>query len=122
MSLRKRQMSLALPLLVAPFPLPTAPLPLRSKTLLCQSTAAHLCLPVLAPGHWPAQQSPRASRLGPFLLVCGPFLSVLEEGATRPQARPWKRAEIKKMGLEEGAVVHGLNTSDGRQDHGNTHS
>ncbi|MGH0163615.1 UNVERIFIED_CONTAM: hypothetical protein FKN15_001686 [Acipenser sinensis] len=57
-SLRKRQTSLALPLLVAPFLLPTAPLPLRSKTSLCRSTATLLCLPVRAPGHWLALWSP----------------------------------------------------------------
>ncbi|MGH0143547.1 UNVERIFIED_CONTAM: hypothetical protein FKN15_014648 [Acipenser sinensis] len=100
-SLRKRQTSLVLPLLVAPFPLPTAPLPLESQTSLRRSTATHLCLPVLTPGHRPALWSPWTSRLGPSSSVLGPSLET-PEGPTHPQARLWKRATIDIAGLEGG--------------------
>ncbi|MGH0151667.1 UNVERIFIED_CONTAM: hypothetical protein FKN15_020572 [Acipenser sinensis] len=80
-------------------PLPPTVFPLRLQTLLRRSTATHLCLPVLAPGHWPALQSPRASRPGPFSPVLGPSQEA-SVGLTHPQDRPWKTAKIKKMGLE----------------------
>ncbi|MGH0147435.1 UNVERIFIED_CONTAM: hypothetical protein FKN15_031526 [Acipenser sinensis] len=80
-------------------PLPPTVFPLRLQTSLCRSTASHLCLPFLAPGHRPALQSPRASRPGPSSPVLGPFQEA-PEGPTHPQARPWKRAKIKEIGLE----------------------
>ncbi|MGH0130306.1 UNVERIFIED_CONTAM: hypothetical protein FKN15_045738 [Acipenser sinensis] len=82
-------------------PLPPTVFPLRLQTSLRRSTATHLCLPFLAPGHRPALQSPRASRPGPSSPVLGPFQEA-PEGPTHPQARPWKRAKIKEIGLEGG--------------------
>ncbi|MGH0153131.1 UNVERIFIED_CONTAM: hypothetical protein FKN15_033385 [Acipenser sinensis] len=82
-------------------PLPPTVFPLRLQTSLRRSTATHLCLPFLAPGHRPALQSPRASHPGPSSPVLGPFQEA-PEGPTHPQARPWKRAKIKEIGLEGG--------------------
>ncbi|MGH0129214.1 UNVERIFIED_CONTAM: hypothetical protein FKN15_069720 [Acipenser sinensis] len=93
-SLRKRQMSLAFPLLVAAFLL-------VSQTSLRQSTAALLCLPVLAPGHRSALESPWTNRLSSSSPVLGPSLEA-PEGPTHPEARWWKRAKIKEMTLEGG--------------------
>ncbi|MGH0123060.1 UNVERIFIED_CONTAM: hypothetical protein FKN15_047470 [Acipenser sinensis] len=49
----------------------------------------------------------RASRWGPSSPVHGPFLWAPEEGPTHPQARPWKRAKTKEMGLEGGLSFNG---------------
>ncbi|MGH0159768.1 UNVERIFIED_CONTAM: hypothetical protein FKN15_055194 [Acipenser sinensis] len=72
--LRKRQTSLAFPLLIALLHLPSAALHLEFQRSLRRSTGARLCLSVLAPGHRPALWSPWTSRLGPSSSVLGPSL------------------------------------------------
>ncbi|MGH0146565.1 UNVERIFIED_CONTAM: hypothetical protein FKN15_042792 [Acipenser sinensis] len=79
-------------------PLPPTVFPLRLQTSLRRSTATHLYLQFLAPGHRPALQSPRASCPGPSSPVLGPFQEA-PEGPTHPQARPWKRAAMDIAGL-----------------------
>ncbi|MGH0135376.1 UNVERIFIED_CONTAM: hypothetical protein FKN15_031243 [Acipenser sinensis] len=74
-------------------PLPPTVFPLRLQTSLCRSTASHLCLPFLAPGHRPALQSPRASRPGPSSPVLCPFHAGSRSlpgsaGGTNPPSSP----------------------------------
>ncbi|MGH0125508.1 UNVERIFIED_CONTAM: hypothetical protein FKN15_043358 [Acipenser sinensis] len=111
-SLRKRQMSLAFPLLIAPLPLPSATLHLGFQRSLRRSTGACLCLSVLAPGHRSALWLPWSSRLGPSL--------VTPEGPTHPQARPWKRAKIDICGLEgrtsRATILEGLDSEQTYKD------
>ncbi|MGH0160926.1 UNVERIFIED_CONTAM: hypothetical protein FKN15_045894 [Acipenser sinensis] len=98
-SLRKRQASLAFPLLVAAFPLSTAPFSLVSQTSLRRSTAVHLCLPVFAPSHRPALQSPWTSRLGPSSLDRGPSLDRPTLKPARGRGRKSKRWNLRVGGL-----------------------
>ncbi|MGH0134874.1 UNVERIFIED_CONTAM: hypothetical protein FKN15_067572 [Acipenser sinensis] len=60
----------------------------------------------------PSLQSPLSSRWGPLSPVRGPSLEA-PEGPTHPQARPWKRAKIKEIGLE-GAMGTGVDGGMGR--------